>query len=216
MKIFCRIDLVFDLMNWFAGEFGREVTKFINVSKWGGAKKELSAGRNSIQEFANFRNAAILSFIDNGDRELLLLLLCIFEKRSQLFDGDKSDLGVVQAKPVQITPKSRNKVGSRRNERRFSGLESNRFRGQDRLKGFTCPGPVMDEKRGFAQGIFRSFRINQAPQGQVDAVTDRRVLAGAQAVQQPPFFVCGRGNSRKIVLFPIWDAALRQSCADID
>src|SRR6202043_572566 len=102
MKIICRIDLVFDLMNGFAGEFGSEVTKFINVSKWGAAKKELPAGRNSIQEFGNFRNAAILSFIDDSDRELSLLLLCIFEKRSQLFDGDKSDRGVVQAKPVQI------------------------------------------------------------------------------------------------------------------
>ena len=120
--------------------------------KWCGAKKELPVGRDSIQEFANFRNPAILSFIDNRDRKSLLLLLGVFEKRSQLFDRDKSDSRVIQAKPVQIAPESRNEIGSGRHERRFSGLESNRFRGQDRLKGFTRPGPVMDEKRGFASG----------------------------------------------------------------
>src|SRR5580704_15776152 len=130
--------------------------------KWSGAKKELAAGRNSIQEFTNFRNSAIPGFIDNSGRELLLLFVRIFQKCSQLLDRDKSDPGILQAKPVQITLKSRNKIGSGRDHRRFSGLERNSFRGQDRLKGFTCSGPVMDEKCGFAKGILGSFRIKQA------------------------------------------------------
>ena len=171
--------------------------------KWRGAKKKLPAGRNSLQDFANFRDSAILRFINNRRRELPLLLLGVLQKRSELFDRDKSDLGVIEAKPVQVAPESRNKIGSRRHERRFSCLLSNRFRGQDRLKGFTRPGPVMDEKRGFTQRIFGSLRINQTVQGHVDTVADRRVLAGAQAVQQPAFLVGCRGDSRQIVFSPI-------------
>src|SRR6202035_854071 len=103
MKIFGRLDVIFDLMNRFAGQFGIEITKLINVVKWGSAKKELLAGRQAIQEFAHFRNAAILSFIDNGDRELLFSLLCVFEKGSQLFDSDKRYLGIVETQSIQIS-----------------------------------------------------------------------------------------------------------------
>ena len=204
MKIFCRTKLVFDLVNWFTGQFCREVTKLIDVMKWRGAKKKQPIRRNSIQEFANFRNAAILRFIDDGNRESLFLLLRVSDKRSQLFNRDKSNSGVIQTEPVQIARESRNEVGSRRHQRRLPGLERDRFRGQDRLKGFPCPGSVMDEKRGSPLGILRSFRINQAIQGQIDAVADRRILAGAQALQQPPFVFCRRGDGRKIVFLPIW------------
>src|SRR6476620_704499 len=114
------MNLIFDLVNGSSSEFGREVTKFIDVVKWRGAKKKLPAGRNSIQEGPNFRNAAVLSFIDDRDRIGLLLFLSVFEKRSQLFDWDKSDSGVVQAEPVQIAPESRKEIDSRRHECRLS------------------------------------------------------------------------------------------------
>ena len=53
------------------------------------------------------------------------------------------------------------KIGSGRHERRFSRLERNRFRGQDRLKGFARSGPVMDEERGFAQGSLGASGSNK-------------------------------------------------------
>src|ERR1700722_15746988 len=150
MRIFGRLDVVFDLLNRFAGQFGNEITKLIYVVKWGGTKKELLSCRQAIQEFAYFRNAAILSFIDNRDRELLFSLLCVFEKGSQLFDSDKRDLGIVETQSIQISLESGNEICPGRNERRFSCFESHRFGGQDGLKGLTRPSPVMDEECSFA------------------------------------------------------------------
>src|ERR1700744_4980820 len=122
-------------MNWFTGKFCREVTELINVMKWCGAKKKQPICRNPIQEFAHFRGAAILRFVDNGNREPLFLSLCVSDKRSQLFDWDKNNSRVIQTEPVQIAGESRYEVGSRRHQGRLTGLEGNRFGGQDRLKG---------------------------------------------------------------------------------
>ena len=83
--------------------------------------------------------------------------------------------------------KSRLRAGMRsalrRDQRRFSRLGSQRFGGQDRLKRFAGPGPIMDQKCGLAEGIFGCFRIKQTAQSQIDAISDRRILTSAQALQ---------------------------------
>src|ERR1700747_937633 len=101
--------------------------------KWCGTKKELPTGPNPIQRSANLRDVAILSFINNSDRELLLLLLSIFEQLSELFYRAQNDLRGVEAKPGQIAPESRNQIGSGGYQRRFPCLESNCFCSKDRL-----------------------------------------------------------------------------------
>ena len=63
-----------------------------------------------------------------------------------------------------------------------------RFRGQDGLERFARSGAVMDQKRCFAEGIFGSFRIKQAAQGEINAVSDGRIFAGAQAVRATVLF----------------------------
>jgi hypothetical protein len=174
-----------------------------------GTKKKLPTDRNSFQDFANFRDSAILRFIDNCCRELPLLLLGVLQKCSELFDRNKSYLGVIEAKPIQVAPESRNEIGSRGNQRRFSRLGSQRFCGQDCLKRFSGPGTIMDQKSGLTEGIFGCIWIEQTAQSQIDTVPDRRVLPSAQTLQQPPFFFCCDGNTREVVFPPFWNASIR-------